>query len=336
MRIEFHTDVVSTAVGAVFKLTAAMAIFTASASVSFAGSTASLSSKSEIGFTAEANYAEGLSWSASQNRFFIGSMTHGTIGTVSPDGLYKPFISDQKLVSTVGVLVDEARNTLWAVNSDPGVGDRTQAATQGRIAGIARYNATTGERLAYYDLAALSEGQHFANDVALDDEGNAYVTDSFAPMIYKVDTTGKTTIFAQNPLFKDADGFNLNGIAYHKGGYLLVGKYNSGELFKISVSDPSKVQKVVLPDLIKGADGFKFFDREHLFVAVNLDADNILELVSTDDWKTAKIAREVKSIDSMPTSVTRVDDDIWVLNSRLNTLFDPKGERVSDYLLQKF
>jgi sugar lactone lactonase YvrE len=312
---------------------AATAFFT---SVAFAGNAAPLSGKTEIQFTSDKNYAESTSWSAKQNRFFVGSVTHGTIGTVSPDGKYKPFVTDDKLVSTVGILVDDASNTLWAANSDPGAGDRTSAATQGKLAGVAKYNATTGKRLAYYDLGALSEGSHFANDLTLDERGNAYVTDSFAPIIYKIDTAGKATIFAQNPLFKDANGFNLNGIAYHEGGYLLVGKYNSGDLFKINVADPTDVQKVKLPEPIIGADGFSLFDGGHLFIAINLGADKTVELVSTDDWRTAKITQEVKSAKSMPTAPTRVGDSVWVLNSRLDTLFDPKAEKVSDFLLQKF
>lgn len=310
--------------------------FSLLASSAFAGETASLAGKSDLRFTADKNYAESVSWSAKQHRFFVGSVTHGTIGTVTPEGEYMPFITDETLVSTVGILVDDVHNTLWAANSDPGAGTRTTPATQGKLAGVAKYDATTGKRLAYYDLAALSEGPHFANDVALDGEGNAYVTDSFAPVIYKIDTAGKATVFAHSPLFKDADGFNLNGIAYHDGGYLLVGKYNSGELFKVSISDPTDVQKVALSEPIKAADGFNLFDGDRLVVAVNFGADKIVELKSADDWKTATIARQVKSAASMPTAPTRVGDDVWVLNSRLDTLFDPNADKVSDAVLQKF
>lgn len=304
--------------------------------IAFAGDAQPLQSKTEISFTADKNYSESTSWSAKQNRFFVGSVTHGTIGTVSVDGQYKAFIDDDKLVSTVGILVDDTRNTLWVANSDPGVGTRTSAVTQGKLAAIAKYDATTGNRLAYYDLGSLSDGPHFANDLALDDAGNAYVTDSFAPIIYKIDTTGKTSIFSKNPLFKDGEGFNLNGIAYHKGGYLLVGRYNSGDLFKVSIADPTDIQQVVLPEPLKGADGFSLPDREHLYVAVNLGADKTVELASTDDWKTAKIVHEVKSLKSMPTAPTKVGHAIWVLNSRLDTLFDPKASKVSDFVLQKF
>jgi sugar lactone lactonase YvrE len=290
----------------------------------------------QIAFTADMTYPESVTWSAKQQSFMVSSVRHGVVGKVSTKGEYKPFITDKSLISSVGLLVDDKSNTLWVTNSDPGASDHTDTATQGKLAGVAAYDATTGERKAYYDLGSLSEGSHFANDLTLDANGNLYVTDSFAPIIYKIDTAGKASMFANNPLFKDADGFNLNGIAWHKDGYLLVGKYNSGGLFRVNVADPSDVKQVQLPEALKGADGIHLVDDQHLIVVQNMGADRTVELVSTDGWKSAKIEREVKSVMSMPTAATDVDGSIYVLNSRLDTLFDPKAKKVSDYLLQKF
>lgn len=289
-----------------------------------------------IAFNAEQAYPETASWSAKQHLFFVSSVRHGTVGKVTLDGKYTPFIADQKLVSTVGLLVDDARNTLWVTNSDPGAGDRTNVATQGKLAGVAAYDATTGERRAYYDLTSLDPGAHFANDVALDANGNLYVTDSFAPIIFRIGTDGTPSIFVNNPLFNEGEGFKLNGIAWHKDGYLIVGKYNSGELFRVDLADPSRIDKVQLPEALKGIDGFHLIDSRHLIVVQNLGADRTLELTSTDGWKTAKIARQMKSAMSMPSSATPVGKDIYVLDSRIDTLFNPKAEKVSDYLLQKF
>lgn len=320
------------------KLLASVAVVTLiTANISFAAEPAAPhAGKAEIGFTAATAYPESVTWSAKQGKFFVSSVRHGAVGTVTPDGNYTPFIADDKLVSTVGLLVDDARNTLWVTNSDPGAGERTNAATQGKLAGIATYDATTGKRLAYYDLGHLSEGTHFANDVALDADGNAYVTDSFAPVIYRISTAGEASIFARSPLFKDAGGFNLNGIAYHKDGYLLVGKYNSGDLFRVNIADPARIERVKLPQPLKGADGFSLVDADHLVVVLNLGADKTVELVSSDGWASAQIAREAKSLASMPTAATRAGKDVWVLNSRLDTLFDAKADKVSNYLLQKF
>jgi hypothetical protein len=91
----------------------------------------------QIGFSANQLYPETASWSAKENVFFVSSVRHGTVGKVTLDGKYTPFISDDKLISTVGLLADDAHNTLWVTNSDPGAGDRTNAGTQGKLAGVA-------------------------------------------------------------------------------------------------------------------------------------------------------------------------------------------------------
>jgi hypothetical protein len=107
-------------------------------------------------------------------------------------------------------------------------------------------------------------------------------------------------------------------------------------LFRVSLSDPTKVNKVELSEALKGADGFHLVDSQHLIVVQNLGADRTVELVSTDGWKSAKIVRQLKSGLSMPSSATQVGQDVYVLDSRIDTLFDPKAAKVSDFLLQKF
>ena len=290
----------------------------------------------DIPFSSDRSYPESFTYSAQQEVFLLGSVTQGLVAKVDKAGAYTPFIADDRLVSTVGLLVDDASNTLWVTNSDPGAGARTATATQGTLAAIATYDATSGEPKAYYDLGGLSAGAHFANDIALDAAGNAYVTDSFAPVIYKIAAGGEASIFAQSPLFLTEQGFNLNGIAWHEDGYLLVGKYNSGELFRISTTDPTDIQPVALPEALVGADGIHLIDGEHLLVVQNLGADRTVELTSTDGWKTATIVREKRSALSMPTAATTAGESIYILNARLDTLFDPNATKVGDYLLQEF
>ncbi len=289
-----------------------------------------------IAFTADQAYPECASWSEKQQVFIVSSMRHGVIGKVTPEGRYTPFISDARIVSSLGVRVDDARNTLWVVNADAGVGDRTAAATQGRLAAVATYNATTGEPKAYVDLGSISEGAHFGNDLTLDADGNAYVTDSYFPAIYRIDPSGQASVFTQSDLFNDGDGFKLNGIAWHEDGYLLVGKYNSGELFRVNLQEPTHIDRVQLPEALIGADGLRLLDTQHLIVVQNSGVDRTIELTSTDGWKSARITRQRKSQMSMPTSATQVGHEVYVLNSRIDTLLDSLAPKVSDYLLQKF
>lgn len=118
-------------------------------------------------------------------------------------------------------------------NSDPGASDRSTPQTVGQLAGVAVYRQSTGALLAYYDLADLAPGRHFANDVAVDDSGNAYVTDSFSPIIYRIGTDGEAKVFVDNPVFGTEEGYNLNGIVWSPEGYLVVGNTMTGKLFRV-------------------------------------------------------------------------------------------------------
>lgn len=288
----------------------------------------------DIPFNADKTYPESAAWSAQENSFFVTSVHRGVIGKVSNAGTYTPFITDKQLIGSVGIKVDSKRNLLWVANSDSGASERSSEATKGKLAALVAYDAHTGRRIASHDLGKLTEGAHFANDIALDDKSNVYVTDSFAPIIYRVDTKGRASIFATSDQFK-GEGFNLNGIVYHPEGFLLVAKYNSGELFKIAINNPTQIEKVALPESLTGTDGLLLRTPNTLIAIQNMGIDRTVELVSNDGWKSATLKSVTKSKLPFPTTATQVGDDIYVLNAQLNSLFSPTADKVSDYLLQK-
>ncbi len=174
-----------------------------------------------------------------------------------------------------------------------------------------------------------------ANDLAVDAAGNVYITDSFSPVVYRVDTKGQASVFAQSDLFK-GEGFNLNGIVAHPDGYLLVNKYNSGEIFRISTRNGADIQRVNLPEAVKGADGLLLRGKDRLVVVQNAGNDQVVELVSKDGWKTATLQPARKTAYSFPTTAALVGKDLYVLNSRLDTLLNKDAPKVSEYLLQKY
>jgi len=297
-------------------------------------SAAAVAGAGDVRFTAEQAYPEGVAWSALQDSFFVSSIHQGVIGKVGMNGHYTPFIRDDKLVSSVGLQFDVKRNLVWAAVGDLGNSARSTPATQGKLAALAAFDATTGERRAYHDLGRLVEGGHFANDLAIDAQGQIYITDSFSPVIYRLDAQGKASVFVRSELFT-GEGFNLNGIVWHADGYLLVNKHNSGELFRISTTGTPDIQRVTLPEALKGADGLLLLAPNRLALVQNSGADRVVELVSNDGWKSATVASIRKTAQSFPTSAARVGKDYYVLNSRLDTLMTKDAPRVSDYLLQK-
>lgn len=288
-----------------------------------------------ITFTAEQAYPEGIAWHPTQKLFFVSSVHTGTVGKVSPQGVYTPFIQDAQLVASVGLALDVKRNLLWVAIGDLGASTRSSPATAYKLAAVAAYDATTGERRAYHDLGHLIEGGHLANDLAVDAAGHVYITDSFSPVIYRVDAQGQASVFAQSDRFK-GEGFNLNGIVAHPDGYLLVNKYNSGEIFRISTRDGADIQRVNLPEAVKGADGMVLRGKNRLTVVQNAGHDQVVELVSTDGWRSATLQPARKSVHSFPTTAAQVGKDLYVLNSRLDTLLTKDAPKVSEYLLQRY
>ncbi|MDR3369695.1 hypothetical protein [Rhodoferax sp.] len=287
-----------------------------------------------ITFHADQAYPESVAWSPRQNAFFVGSLRLGTIGIVSPSGGYRQFASDKLMFGSGGIKYDAKRNWVWAALCDIGVSTASSPQTQGKTAAVIAFDAKSGKRKRYIDLAPLVPGAHCANDLAFDGAGNIYVTDSFAPVVYVIDQKMKARVLVSSEKF-EGQNFNLNGIAYHGSGYLLVGKHNSGDFYKITLKPRVEVQIVELSIKVPGADGIELLGKTSMIVAQNQGHDRAMLLTSIDDWKSAKVQELAKSVVSFPTAVTTRGKDIYMLNNRVDTLIDASANKVSDYVLQR-
>lgn len=294
-----------------------------------ATSGAALAAEETINFSEHELYPEGIAYDVKAAQFLVSSLRYGKIGRVGHDGIYHDFIHDPMLISSVGLHIDQKRNRLLAAVSDPGVSVNTATVTQAKLAGIAVYALKSGRRLAYYDLGQLAEGAHFANDIALDADGNIYVTDSFSPIVYKIGKQGKPAIFVQNDLFK-GEGFNLNGIVFHPRGYLIVMKSNSGELYKISLR--GEVTLIKTEFSLKGGDGLVLAENESLAVIQNSGVVSRLE--SADNWKSATLSQTETQGFNFPTTGVMVGDTLYVLNAKLGELFDPTAPKSDTFSIR--
>ena len=288
-----------------------------------------------ISFNKAALYPEGVDYDVQRNRFLVTSMHEGTVGSVSPDGQYQPLFQDSRMVSAVGLRIDSQRDRVLVCNSDPGVSLHTDKTTQGKLAGLAVFQLSTGKLIKYLDLGGLSSGgNHFCNDIAVDDDGTAYATDSFSPIIYKISSDYKASIFLQNDRF-NGEGFNLNGIVVRED-YLLVAKYNEGVLFKVPLNDPENFSQVNIPDKFPGADGLLWTDDGSLVVIANQQTNKVFKLTSVDDWTSATVATSVDTGQVFATTGVAIHHDIYVLYAMLHVLFNPETkEHINTFEIHK-
>lgn len=269
-------------------------------------------------------FPEAVEYVRDQQKFLLTSLTEGTINAVDEQGNLTSFAEDERLISTIGIEIDEKQNRVLATNSDLGVSNNTSPETQNNLAALGIFDLTTGETIDYVDLGGLRPGEpHLANDVAVDNFGNAYVTDSLSPIIYKVDTEGNPSVFLENEQFAGV-GFNLNGIAAHQD-FLLVADSNDGAIFKVPLDNPEEFTQVEIDRELLNADGLLLADKDELVVVTNdgseESSNSVFVLESDDNWKSAQITDELAIEGEFTTAATTTEDKLLVLDAGLDNLF---------------
>lgn len=266
---------------------------------------------------------EGVEYDQANGRFLVGSLAEGTIFTIERDGSVVPFVRDADLKSSIGIEADEPRDRLLVANSDSvvfGGGGTGQAK-------LGVYNLTTGERLAMVDLAAVigtpTAPSYFANDVTVDSDGNAYLTDTFQGVVYRVDTDYQASVlhrFTNLP-----EGSQLNGIVYHDGGYLLV--VAGQNTYKVPVANPAGTTQVNVAEPVAGQDGIVWAADGRL-VATSNDATTpqLVAFTSNDDWATAQRAG-VAPLAGQATTAAAVGAEVWAVHPHFGDAEPPTIEQ---------
>ena len=273
-------------------------------------------------------YPEGIVYNKQQDKFYLGSLYKGKIVTVDKDGNLNDFAEDSSLISVVGMTIDETNNWLIVCNSDPGLGLKTDASTIGRLAQIVIYELSTGNKVRTIDLNPILAPGHFANDVITDTIGNIYVSDSFSPIIYKIDPNGNSSILLTDITFSaPAGSFGMNGIVYHPDNYLIVGKYDEGKLFKIPLDNPENFTEITLNSALNTVDGILLTDDDTIvLVSNNLTGasfnETAYQIKTSDNWTTGSVTGTFTNFEgTFPTTATSIDDTVYVIDSYIDKLF---------------
>jgi sugar lactone lactonase YvrE len=265
---------------------------------------------------------EGVEYDAANSRLLTGSLADGTIYTWDDEGSLTAVVQDPELVSSVGIEVDEPRDRLLVANSDSAV---FQGGTQGH-AKLGVYRLSTGERLAMVDLGGLvdGDGAFFANDVAVADSGEIYVTDTQRNVVSRVDNEYEASVLHA---FEPMEGLQLNGIEYHTDRYLLVISLGNGNLYKVPVDDPDATSQVTLPEPVAGGDGAVWTADGRLAIVSN-SSGRVVALASDDAWASARVVGTA-TYEGQATTAAAVGDDVYVVKPHFADQDPPSIERVT-------
>jgi len=268
---------------------------------------------------------EGIEYNTKDKTFLLSSINAAPITQVNFDGTHTSFTSGEKFpMSTAGLQIDYKNNRLLAASFN-GLelmdnNDSTKGASHLRV-----YNLKTGILEQDIPLSSLAPkaNVYFANDIAIDEKGNAYVSDWYANVIYKVNLKGEATLFWENT---SGIAGGPNGLDFHKDGYLLVsllkvndkGLYSDYGLVKIPVDDSKSAKKVNISDpKFTGFDGMVINDKGNIIGVTNNGktpgGNSLIELSGEKNWSTAKVINS-KSITPSTTVAITPENKNYVIN----------------------
>jgi sugar lactone lactonase YvrE len=286
-------------------------------------------SKTELPGTIKVNgiaqNPEGVEYDKSDQTFLLSSLNAGPIIKVNPDGTYKPFTTGEPYpMSTAGLHIDYKNNRLLVAAFNGTELFDQDPATKG-VSNLRIYNLKTGAMEKDINLSSLvpDAPAYFANDVAVDNEGNAYVTDWYAGVVYKVDMNGTTSVFWKN---ETGIPSGTNGIDFHPDGYLLVslvsvnekGLYANYGLVKIPVNKPKSAKLVEISNAgFTGFDGMVIKENGNVVGVTNNGTtpggNTLIELSSKNNWESAKVINSKPMAASTTVAVTEESEN-YVIN----------------------
>jgi sugar lactone lactonase YvrE len=259
-------------------------------------------------------FPEGIAFEESTGDFFVSSTTDGTIFRANvADETAREFLAGggDGRTTAIGVAVDGSGRLFVA-----GGGTGT----------VWVYDSTSGDLLGRFTTPA---GATFLNDIAIDRSGDAYVTDSLRPIIWRItaeavaaanggtaaaepwlDLTGTAITYQA--------GFNLNGIeATADGRSLVTVQSNTGALFRIDIATRTPTRIDLGSESVPAGDGLLLLGRT-LYVAQN--SLGLIARVGLDGDLTSGtvISRTGDPTLRFPTTIDFARGRLLVVNSQFN------------------
>jgi Cu-Zn family superoxide dismutase len=264
-------------------------------------------------------FPEGIAVDERTGLVFVSSTTDGTIfrGNLSDEAL-QPWLAGggDGRTTAIGLEVDSDGHLFVA-----GGGTGT----------VWVYDQVTGALLAKLPTGSSPT---FINDIAVDRNGVAYITDSMNPVIYRVvpNGAGGYTIerwreLTGSPITYVA-GFNLNGIVVSENDkYLYTVQSNTGKIFRIEIATKAIVQVDVGGTLFQAGDGL-WLRGTTLYVLQN-QQELISEIrVKPNDASGTLVGQTTDPSFMFPTSLVGARGKFLVVNSQ----FDKRGPGLSPAL----
>ena len=269
---------------------------------------------------AAGGFPEGVAYDEDTGDFYVGSTVDGTI--------YRGNVE----TGTVDVLVPGSPGRVAIGLALDGTGRLFVAG--GGTGAVAVYDTATGQLL--LEVANGLAPNTFLNDIDVTPTGDAYITDSFNPLLYRlpataippavgtpapVPTTDALAVFVDfttTGFDLVQSGFNANGIvATPDGRFLLLVQSNTGALFRVDAATGETIQVDLGEGSLAEGDGLEL-DGQTLYVVREGQVTGV-ELGA--DYASGTVGASFSDPSfTDPTTLARFDGCLLVVNSQFSQL----------------
>jgi sugar lactone lactonase YvrE len=265
-------------------------------------------------------YPEGIAVDPRTGDTYVGSYANGAIYRAAP-GAPKAEVflaegTDGRKTAN-GLKVDQA-GRLWVIDS---------------TMGVAVYDTASRALIARFDVPGADP--RLVNDLAITQDGTAYLTDSLRGVVYRVTKDqvadaaahgGRADLTTQFDLSTtvaphDASTFALNGIvADDSGRYLLIVDMDAGDLYRVATApnSPDPIRKVAMHGAdLKHGDGLELHG-DTLWAAQNT-SNTITRWKIADDGAAVTVENRITDESlRIPTTLIRMKDRTLVVSSQFD------------------
>lgn len=266
----------------------------------------------------------------------ITAMQDGTVFVGSVKGnLYRaepgsaeahPWIShspDNGILTILGVLADEASNTLWLCSVPNFFGPERSEGVSALIA----FDLTTAAHKGTY---AFPPPASVCNDMTIASDGTAYASDTGNGRIFTL-APGTTELQLYG---EDVSLIGIDGLAFSGDGTLYVNNVRSNEIIRVAAGSAGRMGRLTSLQLsheLGGPDGMRLIDGNR-FIQAEGTLGRVGILTIAGDSATLEVLRD--DFVSTP-GATVVGNTAYVIESNIGYLLDPalRGQQPEAFML---